>query len=115
VKYRVEVSRRAAKVVTGLEKPLRRRILAAIDGLADDPRPPGRRKLAGQEGWRIRVGDYRVIYEIHDQVLLVIVIDAGYWNGGLPVKSRTWARREQARRELSSVRPRVGSARGRPS
>jgi mRNA interferase RelE/StbE len=46
-----------------------------------DQRPPGCRKLAGQEGWRIRVGDYRVVYEIHDQVLLVIVIDAGHRSG----------------------------------
>lgn len=78
MRYQLEVSRRAAKVVTSLEKPLRRRILAAIDALADDPRPPGCKKLAGQDGWRIRVGDYRVVYEIHDQVLLVIVVDIGH-------------------------------------
>lgn len=76
--YRVEISRRAAKAVTSLDKPLRRKILAAIDALAGDPRPVGCRKLAGQQAWRIRVGDYRVIYEIHDQVLLVIVIDIGH-------------------------------------
>lgn len=76
--YRVEISRRAAKVITGLEKPSRRRILAAIDALADDPRPPGCKKLVGQDGWRIRVGDYRIVYEIHDQVLLVTVVDAGH-------------------------------------
>ena len=76
--YRVEISRRAAKAVTSLDKPLRRKILAAIDALAADPRPVGCRKLAGQQAWRIRVGDYRIIYEIHDQVLLVIVIDIGH-------------------------------------
>lgn len=78
MRYRVEISRRAAKVVTSLEKPLRRRVLAAIDGLADDPRPDGCKKLVGQDGWRIRVGDYRIIYEVHDQVLLVIVVDLGH-------------------------------------
>lgn len=78
MKYRVGVSRRAAKVVTALEKPLRRRILAAIDALADDPRPPGCKKLVGQDGWRIRVGDYRIVYETHDQVLLVVVVDVGH-------------------------------------
>jgi mRNA interferase RelE/StbE len=78
VRYRVEISRRATKVVTGLEKPLRRRILAAIEALADDPRPPGCKKLAGQDGWRIRVGDYRIVYEIHDRVLLVTVVDVGH-------------------------------------
>ena len=76
--YRIEVSRRAAKAVTSLDKPLRRKILAAIEGLAGNPRPAGCKKLAGQEAWRIRVGDYRVIYEIHDQVLLVIVVDLGH-------------------------------------
>ena len=74
----VEVSRRAAKAVTSLDKPLRRKILAAIDALSGDPRPAGGKKLAGQETWRIRVGDYRIIYEIHDQVLLVIVVDIGH-------------------------------------
>lgn len=76
--YRVEISRRAAKVVIALEKPLRRRMLAAIGALATEPRPPGCKKLAGQEAWRIRVGDYRVVYEIHDRVLLVIVVDVGH-------------------------------------
>ncbi len=76
--YRVEVSRRAAKAVTSLDKPLRRKILTAIDALSGDPRPAGCKKLAGQETWRIRVGDYRIIYEIHDRVLLVIVVDIGH-------------------------------------
>jgi mRNA interferase RelE/StbE len=76
--YRIEVSRRAAKAVTSLDKPLRRKILAAIEGLAGNPRPAGCKKLAGQEAWRIRVGDYHIIYEIHDQVLLVIVVDLGH-------------------------------------
>jgi mRNA interferase RelE/StbE len=76
--YRIEIARRAAKAVTSLDKPLRRKILAAIDALSDNPRPGGCRKLAGQEAWRIRVGDYRVIYEIHDQVLLILVVDIGH-------------------------------------
>ncbi len=76
--YRVEVSRRAAKAVTSLDKPLRRKILAAIDALSSDPRPAGCKKLADQQAWRIRVGDYRIIYEIHDQVLLIIVVDIGH-------------------------------------
>lgn len=76
--YRVQIARRAAKAVTGLDKPIRRRVLAAIDALSGDPWPVGCRKLAGQEAWRIRVGDYRIIYEIHDQVLLVIVVDIGH-------------------------------------
>ena len=76
--YRVEVSRRAAKAVTSLDKPLRRKVLAAIDALSGDPRPAGGKKLADQQAWRIRVGDYRIIYEIHDQVLLILVVDVGH-------------------------------------
>ena len=76
--YRVQIACRAAKAVTGLDKPARRRVLAAIDALSGDPRPAGCKKLAGQETWRIRVRDYRIIYEIHDQVLLVIVVDIGH-------------------------------------
>jgi mRNA interferase RelE/StbE len=76
--YRLEISRRAAKAVTSLDKPLRRKILAAIDALSSEPRPVGCRKLAGQQAWRIRVGDYRIIYEIHDQVLLIIAVDIGH-------------------------------------
>jgi mRNA interferase RelE/StbE len=75
--YRIEISRRAAKAVNSLDKPLRRKILAAIDALSGNPRPAGCKKLAGQEAWRIRVGDYRIIYEVHDQVLLVLVVDIG--------------------------------------
>jgi mRNA interferase RelE/StbE len=76
--YRIEISRRAAKAVTSLDKPLRRKILAAIDALSGNPRPVGCKKLSGQQAWRIRVGDYRIIYEIHDQVLLIIVVDIGH-------------------------------------
>ena len=76
--YRIEISRRAAKAVTSLDKPLRRKILAAIDALSGNPRPVGCKKLAGQQAWRIRVGEYRIIYEIHDQVLLVILVDIGH-------------------------------------
>ena len=76
--YRIEISRRAAKAVVSLDKPLRRKILAAIDALSGNPRPVGCKKLAGQQAWRIRVGEYRIIYEIHDQVLLVILVDSGH-------------------------------------
>ena len=51
-----------------------RRILARLAGLETDPRPADVKKLKGREAWQIRVGDYRVIYEIHDRVLQVIVI-----------------------------------------
>jgi mRNA interferase RelE/StbE len=56
----------------------RERVTRAIDGLAEEPHPPGRRKLQGREGWRIRVGDYRVVYEIDDDLRMVTVLQAGH-------------------------------------
>ena len=57
----------------------RLRFEKAIDALADVPRPPGCTKLAGTASrYRIRIGGYRVIYEIRDKVLLVLVLDAGH-------------------------------------
>lgn len=54
---------------------LKRRMALAIDVLAVNPRPPGCAKLAGEENvWRVRVGDYRILYEIHEGRLLVLVI-----------------------------------------
>ncbi|GGM84971.1 hypothetical protein GCM10012275_64660 [Longimycelium tulufanense] len=76
--YRVQITRAAAKTIQALDKPIRRRVLTAIEGLATNPRPHGCVKLTGHDAWRIRVGDYRIVYEIHDAVLLIIVIDAGH-------------------------------------
>jgi mRNA interferase RelE/StbE len=79
VTYRVQVSRSAAKAITGLDKTVRRKVLAAIEALAENPRPPSCKKLTGQDAWRIRVANtYRVVYEIHDHVLLVTVVDVGH-------------------------------------
>lgn len=65
--------------MAALPEPARRRVDAAILALADNPRPNGCRKLAGEEGqWRIRVGDFRVIYQVRDAVLLVLVVRVGH-------------------------------------
>ncbi len=58
--------------------PDRDRIIDSIRGLAHDPRPQGVKKLTGRAGWRIRVGNYRVIYEIHDDRLLILVVSVGH-------------------------------------
>ncbi|MGA2401072.1 MAG: type II toxin-antitoxin system RelE/ParE family toxin [Syntrophobacteraceae bacterium] len=50
----------------------------AVRSLADDPRPAGVRKLTGREAWRIRVGDYRIVYEIHDDALVLLVVAIGH-------------------------------------
>ena len=77
--YRIEVAPTALRQLRKLDPPVRRRVQAAIELLADQPRPPGAAKLAGGEGeWRVRTGGYRVIYEIHDQVLLVLVVAVGH-------------------------------------
>lgn len=77
--YRIDLTRRAAKALDGIDKPQRRRVMAVIDGLASDPRPPRCVKLSGRDNqWRVRAGDYRVVYEVHDAQLLVLVIEIGH-------------------------------------
>ena len=77
--YRVEIAPRAVRQLRKLDPPARRRIQAAVELLASDPRPPGAKKLVGGEGeWRVRTGDFRVVYEIHDSALLVLVLAIGH-------------------------------------
>lgn len=57
---------------------LRLRILKAAFRLADDPYPPGAKRLVGKGGLRIRVGDYRIVYEVYDSRLLVLVVQVGH-------------------------------------
>lgn len=77
--YRVEISETAERQLRGLQKKERARVLAAIGDLADTPRPPGCRKLAGfDDVWRIRVGTHRVLYVIQDDRLVVIVLKIGH-------------------------------------
>ena len=72
--YRVLLERRAEKDLTRLSPEIHDRVIVAIQALAVNPRPPGCRKLAGSKhDWRIRVGDYRVIYEIADGIRVVRV------------------------------------------
>jgi mRNA interferase RelE/StbE len=79
VTYRVELAPAAARQLRKLDPPARRRIQAAIDLLAGSPRPAGAKQLVRGEGeWRVRTGDYRVIYEIHDRVLHVLVVAVGH-------------------------------------
>jgi mRNA interferase RelE/StbE len=78
-RYRIELTRDALRALAKLDKPVRRRVQGAIDRLADDPHPAGMIALRGVPGaFRIRVGDYRVIYVLHDDLLLVVVIDIGH-------------------------------------
>lgn len=77
--YRVEIARRAVKAITRLPRLEQQRIRAAIDLLAETPRPPVCIQLAGEENtYRVRVGDYRILYEVRDKVLLVQVVRVGH-------------------------------------
>jgi mRNA interferase RelE/StbE len=76
--YQVLVFPRAQKSLARLEKPIFERVRDALAGLAQDPRPPGCKKLIDRNGWRIRVGDYRVIYEIDDPKRVVTVLHIGH-------------------------------------
>ena len=77
--YRVEFTTAAARQVKKLPRNIRTRVLDAIESLSDNPRPRGTRKLVGEEtAWRLRTGDYRIIYEILDETLTVTVIRAGH-------------------------------------
>ena len=76
--YDVRLAPAAERQLRKLDPAGRRRVQAAIDLLATEPRPPAARPLVGGAGeWRVRTGDFRIIYEIHDQQLLVLVIKVG--------------------------------------
>ena len=71
--YRVDLPRKQQRALDVLPVDVRARISHAIERLADQPRPPGAKKLQGSPLWRIRVGDYRVIYGIFDKIQVVTV------------------------------------------
>ncbi|MDR0285915.1 MAG: type II toxin-antitoxin system RelE/ParE family toxin [Propionibacteriaceae bacterium] len=75
---RVEVAPAALRQLRQLDAPARARVQAAIELLADAPCPPGAKKLIGGEGeWRVRTGDLRIVYEVVNGRLLVLVVAAG--------------------------------------
>lgn len=77
--YSVTLSTAAARQFAKLDPAARLRVGAAIDLLADEPRPPGATRLVGGGGaWRVRTGDFRIIYEITDRALRVWVIAVGH-------------------------------------
>jgi len=76
--YRIELRPAAVRALRKLAPPIRRRVQGAIALLAHDPRPPAARALKGRPGLRVRVGDYRIIYTIHDDVLLIVVVALGH-------------------------------------
>ncbi len=77
-KYSILIERYAQKQIMKLDKKAIPQIKAAIAILADNPRPHGCKKLKGEEAFRIRMGDYRVIYEINDDMVVVTVVSVGH-------------------------------------
>lgn len=78
MRYRVIIPKSVQKGLDRLPDDVVRRILARLAQLETDPRPADVKKLKGREAWRIRVGDYRVIYEIHDRHLQILVVTIGH-------------------------------------
>jgi mRNA interferase RelE/StbE len=76
--YRIELRPAAVRALRKLDPPIARRVQGAIALLAQDPRPPSVRALKGRPGLRVRVGDYRIIYTVHDDVLLIVVVTLGH-------------------------------------
>lgn len=77
--YQVSLAPAAARQLRKLDPSVRRRIQAIIELLATDPRPPSATRLVGGAGeWRVRSGDYRILYQIEDDRLLVLVLNAGH-------------------------------------
>ena len=78
MRYSLFILRRAQKELSTLSEKDYGRVKKAILSLGDTPRPSGCSKLVGREGWRIRIGNYRVIYEIDDATKTVDILHIGH-------------------------------------
>ncbi|MDH6237120.1 type II toxin-antitoxin system RelE/ParE family toxin [Cryobacterium sp. CG_9.6] len=76
--YRIEVRPAALKALRSIHPTEQARIRGAIALLGEDPRPPGAKALQGRPGFRVRVGNYRIIYTLDEGVLLVVVVTLGH-------------------------------------
>jgi mRNA interferase RelE/StbE len=78
VKYGLLILPRAQREIASIENPGREKVIEGIRKLQDNPRPAHSKKLAGREGWRLRMGNYRVIYGIDDPARIVTVLHVGH-------------------------------------
>lgn len=78
MKYKVSIESSVLKVLKKIPLKDYKRISKAIDSLENNPRPKSTKKLKDREAWRIRVGDYRIIYEIKDKICHIIVININH-------------------------------------
>ena len=75
--YELQYKKKAIKALAKINDPCYSAIIQAIDELAENPRPNGYKKLTGRSGYRIRVGIYRIIYDIFDTTLIVEIVNVG--------------------------------------
>lgn len=73
MRYSIRIQRTAQKSLAKILRSHQDKIVGAIKELENEPRPLGCKKLSGRDAWRIRVGDYRIIYEIQDAELIIVV------------------------------------------
>ncbi|WP_047523510.1 type II toxin-antitoxin system RelE family toxin [Microbacterium sp. ZOR0019] len=76
--YSVQILPVAVRTIRKLPPEAKRRVEAVIELLAEDPRPPAAKKLSARPEWRVRSGDYRVLYRIEDRMLTVVIVHAGH-------------------------------------
>lgn len=72
--YKIEIKRSAGKELGKIPQKDRERIIERIRSLSANPRPPQAKKLSGEEKYRIRQGDYRILYQIHDEIVIIVVV-----------------------------------------
>jgi mRNA interferase RelE/StbE len=77
-KYRIELKKSVQKDFESIPKKDLQRIIWAIESLANNPRPPQSKKLSGLEQYRLRQGNYRILYSIKDDLLIVFVVAVGH-------------------------------------
>ena len=77
--YRIELSPRAQRDFRALDGSVRRRIKRRIDSLAENPHPSGIEKIEGEDDlYRLRVGDYRTLYQVKEKILLILIVGIGH-------------------------------------
>ncbi len=76
--YKIEIKKSAQKEIKNLPNKELKKIVDKINSLAHEPRPAGCKKLSGEEKYRIRVGSYRVLYSIEDDVLVIYAVKVGH-------------------------------------
>jgi len=77
-KYKIEIKKSAFKEIESLPKRDLRAVVERIHSLSENPRQEGCKKLSGQEKYRVRCGDYRIVYSIEDAILIVYVVKVGH-------------------------------------